>query len=115
MKIVKSHFLSAPLILRSCVPRTKWFRFETYCEDYGGVEGSEDFTKDLKKWGFNLWMANGRREFEMSDAVFTSEADAKRWLIANVDEWRFVDDKGWCCPDMELKLPESEKWYQWKI
>lgn len=81
-----------------------WLHFETYCEDYG-ASSDED---DPKMWGFNLWMADGHREFEMSEASFASEADVKRWLIANIDEWRYVSSMGWCFPDMEYRLPQTE-------
>jgi hypothetical protein len=87
-----------------------WLHFETYREDYGDESEGE-----CNMWGFNLWMIAGYREFQMSEAVFTSEADVKSWLIAHADEWRYISGNGWCFPDMERKLPEPQNSVQLKF
>jgi hypothetical protein len=60
-------------------------------------------------------MVAGYREFEMSEALFDSEAEVKRWVIANLDGWDYVSGRGWCFPDMEYRLPQTETAAQYKI
>lgn len=57
------------------------FHFETYCFGPG-------------QWGYNLWMANGRRDQETSDTDWKSEESVKRFLEDTIECWYFDPELG---------------------